>query len=206
MARSRQVETDTDLLSGAYVGQSWLSRHSDSPAVMCMMSIRTPHQCCAGGSVGASKALPQSAQARVLTQQRIRAIGSADRLNSSPAEMRRESMGIRIKRDDAKTCFLCHSNPPLFRFTSLQKLPTEDGSLEPDCFVELLCTSCLRLEIGDFYEGFAQSSIPLGADESPDVCLSRQIGFAVVPLMLSDRESQLLIDELRIDGFEMAVN
>ena len=115
-------------------------------------------------------------------------------------------MGIRIKREDAKTCFLCHSNPPLFRFTSLQKLPTDDGSLEPDCFVELLCTSCLRLEIGDFYEGFAQSSIPLGADESPDVCLFRQIGFAVVPLMLSDRESQLLIDELRIDGFEMAVN
>jgi len=84
--------------------------------------------------------------------------------------------------------------------------PNDDGSLEPDCFVELLCTSCLRLEIGDFYEGFAQSSIPLGADESPDVCLFRQIGFAVVPLMLSDRESQLLIDELRIDGFEMAVN
>ena len=115
-------------------------------------------------------------------------------------------MGIRIKREDAKTCFRCHSNPPLFRLISLVKIPTEDGSLEPNCLVELLCPSCLPLEIDDFHEGFAQLSIPVGMDESPDVCLSREIGFAVVPLMLSERGSQLLIDELRTDGFEMAVN
>jgi hypothetical protein len=72
--------------------------------------------------------------------------------------------------------------------------------------VELLCPSCLRLEVDDFHEGFAQSSIPLGAGETPDVLVCRQIGFAVVPLIFSERESQLLIDELRADGFDMEVN
>ena len=115
-------------------------------------------------------------------------------------------MGTKLKREDATNCFRCHSDPPVFRLISLVKLPTEHGSLEPDCLVELLCTSCLRLEIDELYEGFAQSNIPVGVDESPDVCVSRQIGLAVVPLMLSARESELLIDELRIDGFEMAFN
>jgi len=77
--------------------------------------------------------------------------------------------------------------------------------LNPICLVELVCPSCLRLEIDELYLGFAQSSISSGVDESPDHCLSRQIGFAVVPLMFSERESQLLIEELRTDGFEMAV-
>jgi hypothetical protein len=89
---------------------------------------------------------------------------------------------------------------------SLEKLPTEGGTLEPDHLVELLCLGCLRLEIDDFYEGFAQSSIPVGADETPDVRVRRQIGYAVVPLMLSERESQLLIDGLRTNGFETALS
>jgi hypothetical protein len=94
----------------------------------------------------------------------------------------------------------------MFRLISLVNRPTDGGSLEPDCLVELLCTSCLRLEMDDLYEGFVQSSIPVGADESPDVCVSRQIGFAVVPLVFSERESQLLIDELRTGGAEIALN
>jgi hypothetical protein len=115
-------------------------------------------------------------------------------------------MAIKFKREDAKTCFRCHSKPPQFRLISLEKLPTEDGILKPDCLVELLCPSCLRLEVDDFHEGFAQSSIPLGAGETPDVLVCRQIGFAVVPLIFSERESQLLIDELRADGSDMEVN
>ena len=57
------------------------------------------------------------------------------------------------------------------------------------CLVELLCASCLRFETDDLYvRSVCASSIPVGVDESPDVCLSRQIGFAVVPLTLCERE------------------
>ena len=115
-------------------------------------------------------------------------------------------MAIKFKREDAKTCFRCQVNPPQFRLILLEKLPTEGGALEPECLVELLCPGCLQLEIDDHYEALAQSSIPVGADETPDVRVCRQIGFAVVPLMFCERESQLLIDELTTDGFEMAVN
>jgi hypothetical protein len=119
---------------------------------------------------------------------------------------KRYCVAIKFKREDAKTCFRCQVNPPQFRLISLEKLPTEDGALEPDCLIELLCPGCLRLEIDDSYEAFAQSSIPVGANETPDVRVCRQIGFAVVPLMFSERESQLLIDELRSNVFETAVN
>lgn len=115
-------------------------------------------------------------------------------------------MAIKFKREDAKACFRCQVNPPQFRLISLEKHPTEGGTLEPDCMVELLCPSCLRLEIDDFYEGFDQSSIPVGADETPDVHTRRQIGFAVVPITFSELESGLLIDELRTSGFETEVN
>jgi len=115
-------------------------------------------------------------------------------------------VAIKFKPEDAKTCFRCQVDPPQFRLVSLKKFPTEGGTLEPDSLVELLCLGCLRLEIDDFYEAFAQSSIPLGADETPDVHVCRQIGFAVVPLMFSEREPQLLIDGLRTNGFETALN
>jgi len=114
-------------------------------------------------------------------------------------------METEFKREEAETCFRCHSNPPMFRLISLVKLPTEGGPLQPDCLVELLCTSCLRLEMDDLYEGFVQSNIPVGVDESPDVCVSRQIGVAVVPLVFSERESQLLIEGLRTGGIEKAL-
>ncbi len=115
-------------------------------------------------------------------------------------------MARKFKREEAKTCFRCQSYSASFRLISLVKLPNENRTLEPNCLVELLCKSCLKFEIDDLYEGLAQSSIPVGVDESPDVCLSRQIGFAVVPLTFSERESQLLIDELRTNGVESVVN
>lgn len=98
-------------------------------------------------------------------------------------------MATKFRREDARTCFRCHSDLPSFRLISLVKLPTENRTLEPDCLVELLCASCLRFEMDDLYEAFARSSIPVGVVESPDVCLSRQIGFAVgtlrtLPLVL----------------------
>lgn|ERR1700733_1146454 len=113
-------------------------------------------------------------------------------------------MATKFNRRDAKNCFRCHSHSPSFRLISIVKLPAENRTLESDCLVELLCASCLRFEIDDLYEGFAQSSIPMGADESPDVCLSRQIGFAVVPLTFCEREFQLLVDELTAGGFELS--
>jgi len=115
-------------------------------------------------------------------------------------------VAIKIKREDAKTCFRCQLNPPQFRLISLKKLPTEGGTLESECLVELLCPGCLQLEIYDHYEALEQSSIPVGAVETPDVHVCRQIGFAIVPLMLCERESQLLIDELTTNGLETAEN
>ncbi len=115
-------------------------------------------------------------------------------------------MATKFRREDGRTCFRCHSDLPSFRLISLVKLPTENRTLEPDCLVELLCATCLRFEIDDLYEAFPQSSIPVGVDESPDVCLSRQIGFAVVPLTFRERECQLLVDELTTGGFELSVS
>jgi len=109
-------------------------------------------------------------------------------------------VAIKFKPEDAKSCFRCQVNPPQLRLISLERLPNESGTLGPDCLVELLCPSCLRLEIDDFYEGFAQSGIPVGTDETPDVHIRRQMGFAVVPLMFSEREVGFLIDELRTNG------
>lgn len=114
-------------------------------------------------------------------------------------------MPTKFKREDAKNCYRCHSHSPSFRLISLVKVPTENRTLEADCLVELLCASCLRFEIDDLYEGFAQSSIPIGADESPDVCLTRQIGVAVVPITFCEREYQLLVNELTTGGFELSV-
>jgi hypothetical protein len=81
--------------------------------------------------------------------------------------MKRGNVAIKFKPEDAKACFRCQVNSPQSRLISLEKLPTEGGTLELDCLVELLCPSCLRLEIDDFCEGFVQSSIPVGANETP---------------------------------------
>ena len=80
------------------------------------------------------------------------------------------------------------------------------GQLEPDCLVGLLCDACLRLEIDGVLDGFAQSGTPVGLHESPDRCLLRQVGFAVVPLAFSQRESQLLVEELGTDVLDTPVN
>ena len=76
----------------------------------------------------------------------------------------------------------------------------------PDSLVGLFCESCLRLEIDGFHDAFAQTKIALGSDESPDGFFCRQIGFAVVPLMFSKEEAEVLIGELDTDWLERAVN
>jgi len=70
----------------------------------------------------------------------------------------------------------------------------------------LFCEACLKLEINEYFEAFAQNNLPLGNDESTDSCLCRQIGFAVVPLALSDEESKLLVEEIEADWLEAMVN
>jgi hypothetical protein len=112
----------------------------------------------------------------------------------------------KFNREDSKTCFRCDSNPPSFRLLSIQKTPTGNAHLETDCFIALICQSCLRPEIEDLRQGLALSSTPVGDDESPNRCLCRQVGFAIVPLLFSQRESELLIDELGTDCLEVTVN
>lgn len=109
-------------------------------------------------------------------------------------------------QEDARTCFRCDVNPPSFRLISLEKTPTEDDDLEPDCVVSLICQSCLRPEMDDLCNGFAQSALPVTSNESPSRCLCRQVGFAILPLTFRQRESGLLIDELNVDCIESATS
>ena len=115
-------------------------------------------------------------------------------------------MPTTFTRDDAKACFHCNLNPPVFRLISLERFPNENGDLVPDSMACLFCESCLRLEIENYYDAFEQAKIPLGKDESPDGFLCRQIGFAVVPVLFSQEEAKVLIDELDTDWLECAVN
>ena len=86
---------------------------------------------------------------------------------------------------------------------SLERLPTATGELEPDCLVGLFCDECLRLALEGVFDGLTQSTIPVGSNESPDRCLLRQAGFAVVPLVVNQRESELMIEELRTEILEV---
>lgn len=115
-------------------------------------------------------------------------------------------MPITFSREDASTCFRCDSNPPSFRLISLERFPSESRELEPDCMAGLFCEACLKLEINDYFEDFIQKDVPLGCDESSEGFFCRQIGFTVVPLMLSKEESELLVEEIKSDWLEAMVN
>lgn len=115
-------------------------------------------------------------------------------------------MANTFTRDDAKTYFHCSSNPPSFRLISLERFQNESRQLEPDCMAGLFCEACLKLEINDYFAAFAQNDLPLGSDESAEGCLCRQIGFAVVLLVLSEEESKLLVEEIEADWLEAMVN
>jgi hypothetical protein len=115
-------------------------------------------------------------------------------------------MATTICRDDARTCFRCDSNPPSFRLISLERFPNESRELEPDCTAGLVCEECLRNAINNHLDGFAQAKLPLGTDESAEGFLCRQIGFAVVPLILAEKESGLLVDEIESDWLDAMVN
>lgn len=70
----------------------------------------------------------------------------------------------------------------------------------------LFCERCLKLETKEYFETISQRNEPLGNDESLEGFFSRQIGFAVVPLMLSEIESKLLTEEIESDWLEATVN
>jgi hypothetical protein len=111
-------------------------------------------------------------------------------------------MATTISREDARTCFRCDSNQPSFRLVSLERFPNGSRELEPDCTAGLVCEACLRNAINDHLDGFAQAKLPLGTDESAEGFLCRQIGFAVVPLKLDEKESGLLVDEIESDWLD----
>ena len=115
-------------------------------------------------------------------------------------------MATKINREDAKTCFECDSRPPSYRLISLETFLMEDGSLEPDCLIGLFCEACLRLQIDDLLVELSQTKAPAGSNETPDSSICRQVGFVVVPIKFSERESQLLIDELGVENCETIVN
>jgi hypothetical protein len=60
----------------------------------------------------------------------------------------------------------------------------------------LFCEKWLKLEINEYYDAISQSKEPLGSDESTEGFLCRQIGFTVVPRMLAEIESKLLVEEI----------
>ena len=115
-------------------------------------------------------------------------------------------MTIVITKDEARTCFGCDENPPSFRLISLERFPNESRHLELDCMAGLFCDVCLRREIDNYLAAFPQNSLPLGNDESTERCLCRQIGFAVVPITLNEKESALLAREIEGNWREVIVN
>ncbi|MGC1300123.1 MAG: hypothetical protein WA869_34285 [Alloacidobacterium sp.] len=115
-------------------------------------------------------------------------------------------MATTFTTEDAKTCFHCGINPPSFRLISLEQFPNDARELEPDCMAGLFCESCLKLEIDNYFQSFTQAKLPLGIDESTESFLSRQVGFVIVPLILSEEESKLLVDEIESDWLECTVN
>jgi hypothetical protein len=115
-------------------------------------------------------------------------------------------MATTFTQDDARTCFHCSVNRPVFRVISLERFPNEIGDLVPDTLAGLFCESCLRLDIESYYDAFEQAKLPFGKDESPNGFLCRQIGFAVVPLMFGEEEAKIMIDELNSDWLECAVD
>jgi hypothetical protein len=70
----------------------------------------------------------------------------------------------------------------------------------------LFCEACLKVEINEYFDAFAQNREPLEIDESTDGYLCRQIGFTVVPLTLSENGSKLLVEEIETDWLEAIVN
>jgi hypothetical protein len=116
------------------------------------------------------------------------------------------NMANTFTREDAGTCFACDQELPSFRLISLERFPNQSRDLEPDCLTGLFCEACLKLEINEYFAAFAQTSLPLGSDESTERCLCRQIGFTVVPLALSAEESKLLVEEIEVDWLEATVN
>ena len=115
-------------------------------------------------------------------------------------------MATTFTQDDAKPCFHCSVNAPVFRLISLEQFPDEKRDLVPDIMAGLFCESCLRFEIESYYDAFEQAKTPLGENESPDGFFCRQVGFAVVPMTLSHEEAQVLIDEFDTDWLECEVN
>ena len=115
-------------------------------------------------------------------------------------------MTTTFNRDDAKTCFKCNRNPPAYRLISLERFLDNAGHLEPDCMAALFCEACLKIEIDENFGALAQEKLPVGTDESAKDFLSRQIGFLVVPLNLAQKESELLIEELKGNWLDVAVN
>lgn len=108
-----------------------------------------------------------------------------------------------FKKEDVETCCGCHAEYPSFRLISLQLVPNNARSLIPKGTATLLCRDCLNLEFDDFHKSLGQIKRPIEEWESSEEShLSREYGVVVVPLKLTYRESQLLIDELGTDGLE----
>lgn len=115
-------------------------------------------------------------------------------------------MATRFCRDDSQSCFRCNASAPSFRWIALERYPNEEHNLESACVVGLFCESCIKLEINDYFDSFAQNSEPVGPDETSEEYLSREFSFAVLPLMLSEIESSLLAHEIVSDSMKTAIN
>ena len=114
-------------------------------------------------------------------------------------------MAVKFSRDDARSCFRCNACSPSFRWIALERYPNESRNLESTCGVGLFCESCIKLEINDYFESFAQNNEPVGPDETTEDYLCREFGFVVLPLMLSEKESKLLAEEIISDSLKTSV-
>jgi hypothetical protein len=114
-------------------------------------------------------------------------------------------MAARFGRDDARFCFRCNACAPAFRWIALGRYLNESRNLEASCSIGLFCESCIKLEISEYFESFAQNSEPVGSDETSEEYLCREFGFTVLPLMISGKESKLLADEILSDSLRTSI-
>ena len=87
-------------------------------------------------------------------------------------------------------------NRPSNRVISLERSPKRSRVLKQECSASLVCESCLRTELNEFYEALGQLGIPLEAEENEESYLTRPIGLVVIPMSLHPSDARRLVEEL----------
>jgi hypothetical protein len=107
-------------------------------------------------------------------------------------------MTIRFSKKESQKCFGC-DNRPSYRVISLERSPKQFGVLKQECSASLVCESCLKTELNEFYEALGQLRIPLETEENEASYLTRPIGLVVIPVSFDPFDARRLVEELECE-------